>query len=166
MGQVVVKFITPKHFAESQGTVIDDDVIECATPDVVSTIGPKECEVRLAIGVRDFTTTKVDYRYFLNTIANKSLCFGPALQEDGQAGAPTRFIIQAINELGENRTSGADEFRINVKKKTFTEGSTEENPKFSWEEFEHEFIDHDTGQYEVVYTCDEGEVKIDVLLKV
>ena len=54
------------------------------------------------------------YKYFLNTIADKSLCYGPGLQEDQQAGQPDRFTIQAINELGENRTSGADEFRITL----------------------------------------------------
>merc|ERR1712196_586143 len=33
-GQVVVRFITPKNVAESQGYVVDDDLVECNTPDV------------------------------------------------------------------------------------------------------------------------------------
>ncbi|CAD7974700.1 unnamed protein product [Amoebophrya sp. A25] len=167
-GQVVVRFITPKFYAESQGTVIDDELIECNTPDVVQTIGPKDCEVRLAIGIRDFTTTMVKYKYFLNTIAEKSLCYGPGLQEDQQAGAPDRFTIQAINELGENRTSGADEFRITLQKKIpiIEEGAAEDAPvKYRFEDAPFEFIDHDTGKYEVVYTPDEAEYKIEVFLK-
>jgi len=165
-GQVVVRFITPKFYAESQGVVIDDELIECNTPDVVQTIGPKDCEVRLAIGIRDFTTTMVKYKYFLNTIADKSLCYGPGLQEDQQAGQSDRFTIQAINELGENRASGADEFRINVYKKVpiYEEGH-EEPTKWKFEDTPFEFIDHDTGKYEVVYTPEECEYKIEVYLK-
>ena len=37
--------------------------------------------------------------------------------------------------------------------------------KYRLEEFPFEFIDHDTGKYEVVYTPDEGEYKIEVWLK-
>lgn len=33
------------------GTVVDDNTIECLTPAVIQTIGPKRCEVRFAIGV-------------------------------------------------------------------------------------------------------------------
>ena len=53
---MVVRFITPKYYAESQGIVQDDELIECQTPDVVNTIGPKECEIRLATfgGARKF----------------------------------------------------------------------------------------------------------------
>jgi hypothetical protein len=87
----------------------------------VTTIGPKECTVVLSIGVRDFTTTFVKYKYFLNTIAEQSLCFGPGLQEEGMVGVKSRFMIQAINELKENRTSGADEFNIAVCKKVCVE---------------------------------------------
>jgi dynein heavy chain, axonemal len=35
VGQVVVKFSAGKVFAESQGNVIDDELVECNTPDVV-----------------------------------------------------------------------------------------------------------------------------------
>lgn len=117
MGMVVVRFITPKNIAEAQGNVIDDEFIECPTPEVYNTIGPKDCEVRLAIGVRDFTTTMVKYKYFLDTQPHMSLCYGPGLQEGGMCGQPTRFSIQAVNELKENRASGADVFQIKVQQK-------------------------------------------------
>merc|ERR1719253_1721787 len=99
-------FTAGKHVAQVQGTVVDDEIIECRTPNVVQGCGPKRCEVRLAIGVRDFTTTLTHYDYYLNTIAERSLCYGPALQEDGMAGDRTAFLIQARNMNLENRKSG------------------------------------------------------------
>ena len=87
-------------------------VIECLTPSVAGTIGPKECQVKVQIGPRDFTTTIAHYSYFLNSIAEKSLCFGPGILQEQQANAETRFMIQARNQLGENRKSGRDEFMV------------------------------------------------------
>jgi len=153
-GQAVVRFITPKHYADTQGTVINDEIMECMTPNVVQSIGPKDCEVRLAIGVRDFTTTKAKYLYFLNTIAEKSLCYGPGLQEEGSSDSQTRFTIVARNNLGENRKSGRDDFTIVIQQKLET-GGLKEVP--------HEFIDFDNGKYEVRYQCD-AEVVIHVKL--
>ena len=83
-------------------------MIGCLTPSAVQSIVPKESEVSLAIGVRDFTTTMTSYLYFLNTIADKSLCYGPGLQEDGSSESETRFTVQACNQLRENRKSGRD----------------------------------------------------------
>ena len=113
-GQVVVRFITAKHTADAQGNVVSDEQIECLTPTVVTTIGPKECEVRLAIGVRDFTTTVTNYLYCLNTVAEKSLCYGPGVLEEQQCEAETKFVIQARNKDGENRKSGRDEWVIEI----------------------------------------------------
>ena len=90
-----------------QGSVITDELIECKTPNVEATIGPKSCEVRLMIGVKDFTNTVTGYDFFLNTLADKSLCYGPGLLEDGQADQETRFMIQARNINCENRKSGS-----------------------------------------------------------
>ena len=113
-GMVNVSFTAGKHSATAQGSVIDDDTIECKTPDVVATIGPKRCEVRLAIGVRDFTTTKTVYDYYLNTQPDKSMCYGPGLLEEGQADVKTSFVIQARNMNAENRKSGADDYVITI----------------------------------------------------
>lgn len=48
--------------------------------------------------------------YFMNTRAYKSLAYGPGLLADGAVGCETEFIIQARNDLGENRKSGRDNF--------------------------------------------------------
>ncbi len=167
-GNVLVRFVGPngKFYADSQGSVVDDDLIECSTPEVVSSIGAKECEVRLAIGSKDYTTTKAVYRYYLNTKAEKSLCFGPGLCDDQHAGQKTSFLIQSINELGENRTSGADEFDIRVSKKVVSDDEVDKfgHPKIFFETITHELRDLNNGQYEVLYVSDEGEVKIEVSL--
>lgn len=94
---------------------------------------------------KDFTTTVTHYDYYLNTIAEKSLCYGPGLLNDGEAGKENRFIIQGRNNLGENRTSGADKFVISVMQ--------------DGEELYDEstcFHDFDNGRYEVTYTAKAG----------
>ncbi|CAE7507956.1 ODA11 [Symbiodinium sp. CCMP2592] len=103
-GAAVVRFSAAggRLSVEAQGTVVDDELVECLTPRVEGSIGPRECEVRVSIGVKDFTTTVADYHYFLNTIPDMSLCYGPGLLVDQQAEATTRFMIQARNQLGEN----------------------------------------------------------------
>jgi dynein heavy chain len=54
-GACLVQFATAKHTATAQGNVENDEIITCETPQVVNTIGPKECEVRVQSGVRDFS---------------------------------------------------------------------------------------------------------------
>jgi len=128
------------------------------TPSVVATIGPKECEVRVQIGIKDLTTTVTKYNFFLNTMAEKSLCFGPGVLPDQQADKETRFIIQTRNTAGENRQSGRDEFAISVQRVLLNEDGS----KKGFEDLPFELTDLNTGQYEVKYLSEEGELKIDV----
>lgn len=60
------------------------------------------------------TTTCANFTYFMNTRAYKSLAYGPGLLRDGAINAPTEFIIQARNDLGENRKSGRDNFQVKI----------------------------------------------------
>merc|ERR1712187_796157 len=141
------------------GDVENDEVITCLTPAVLATIGPKECQVRVQIGARDFTTTLAHYQFFLNSIAEKSLCFGPGVLQEQQANTETRFKIQLRNQNGENRKSGRDEFNISVQQKVLLDDGKE-----SMRDLPFEFVDLNTGQYEVHYLADEGEVVIHVKL--
>jgi len=50
----------------------------------------------------------------LNTRANKSLCYGPGTQKEAGLGHPVEFVIQARNDLCENRTSGRDKFEVKI----------------------------------------------------
>ena len=60
------------------------------------------------------TTTWIPFQYFLNTRSLKSLAYGPGLLKDVQAGHPIEFVIQARNDLNENRLSGNDEFEVTI----------------------------------------------------
>jgi dynein heavy chain len=62
------------------------------------------------------TTTWAPFTYFMNTRAYKSLAYGPGLLHDCAVGTPIEFIIQARNDLGENRKSGRDNFQVKITK--------------------------------------------------
>eukprot|EP00930_Biecheleria_cincta_P103951 TRINITY_DN9605_c0_g4_i1.p1 TRINITY_DN9605_c0_g4~~TRINITY_DN9605_c0_g4_i1.p1 ORF type:complete len:4232 (-),score=759.91 TRINITY_DN9605_c0_g4_i1:457-13152(-) len=160
-GSAVVRFSAAgnRHSVEAQGTVVSDELVECVTPSVIGTIGPRECEVRIQIGYRDFTTTVTDYHYFLNTVADQSLCYGPGLLQDQQAELTTRFMIQARSQLGENRKSGRDEWQVEVKQEFITDKGT-----VVLRDAPHEILDFDNGQYEVRYVAEPGNLIIKVNL--
>lgn len=76
----------------------------------------------------------------MNTRAYKSLAYGPGLLQEGASGVPTEFIIQARNDLGENRRSGRDNFVVKIT-------SVGENSK----EIPNELVDKDDGHYIVKF---------------
>ncbi|CAE7831418.1 ODA11 [Symbiodinium sp. CCMP2592] len=158
-GMVIIEFSSGKLTATTQGNVINDEVIECNTPCVAGNIGPKECQVKVQIGPRDFTTTVAHYTYFLNSIAEKSLCFGPGVLQEQQANMETRFMIQARNQLGENRKSGRDEFMVTVQQKVLNSEGKE-----VFRDVCFELNDLNDGKTEVKYMADEGELVIHVKL--
>ncbi|CAK8998622.1 Glyceraldehyde-3-phosphate dehydrogenase [Durusdinium trenchii] len=158
-GMVIIEFSSGKLSATTQGNVINDEVIECLTPSVAGTIGPKECQVKVQIGPRDLTTTMAHYTYFLNSIAEKSLCFGPGILQEQQANSETRFMIQARNQLGENRKSGRDEFMVTVQQKVLNAEGKEVLRDVAFE-----LNDLNDGKTEVKYMADEGELVIHVKL--
>lgn len=158
-GMVIIEFSSGKLSATTQGNVLNDEVIECLTPSVAGTIGPKDCQVKVQIGPRDFTTTVAHYSYFLNSIAEKSLCFGPGILQEQQANAETRFMIQARNQLGENRKSGRDEFMVTVQQKVLNAEGKEVLRDVAFE-----LNDLNDGKTEVKYMADEGELVIHVKL--
>lgn len=161
-GSVVVTFmgLGGKFSAETQGTVVHDELVTCSTPAALISQCPKECEVRVAIGNRAFTTTKAEYTYYFNTSAEQSLCYGPGLLEDQQADLLTRFVIQARNQYGENRRSGDDTWNISVQHQALTADG-----KAILKEIPFEVQDFNNGQYEVRYTAAIGSYLVYVKLK-
>lgn len=90
----------------------------------------------------------------MNTRAYKSLAYGPGLLGEGSIGHQTEFVIQARNDMGENRKSGRDNFQVRIIK-------TVDNS-----ELQNQVIDKDNGQYVVKYQVDdECDVKIDILFE-
>jgi len=100
---------------EVMGTYISDTEVSCVTPSYEQ-FGPKDACVQLSIQGGDLTTTSVNFTYFMNTRAFKSLAYGPGLLFDSAVGHPTEFVIQARNDLGENRKSGRDVFEVKITK--------------------------------------------------
>lgn len=87
----------------------------------------------------------------MNTRAYKSLAYGPGLLFEGAVGHPTEFVIQARNDLGENRKSGRDNFQVKITRV----GDNIEIPS--------QVNDKDDGQYVVKYQVDEEcDVKIEI----
>jgi len=123
------------------GTFVSETELTALTPD----FGDKgnQAIVQLSFASNDLTTTYAEFSFFLDTKAEKSLCYGPGLLEDCALNEPVEFIIQARNENEENRTSGRDNFQVTIKTK-------EEEPK----EIPAEIVDADDGKYYVKYTVD------------
>lgn len=100
------------------------------------------------------TTTSALFTYFMNTRAYKSLAYGPGLLQDAAVGHPTEFVIQARNDLGENRKSGRDVFEVKITKV----GENTEIPC--------QLTDKDNGSYEVKYQVEEEcDVKVEILFQ-
>lgn len=96
------------------------------------------------------TTTYAEFSFFLDTKAEKSLCYGPGLMADSAINEPVEFIIQARNEQETNRESGRDEFQVTIK-------TREAEPV----EIPATITDANNGKYYVKYTLDR-ECSVDV----
>lgn len=139
-----------KMSLEVMGTYISDTEVSCITPSYEQ-FGPKEAAVQLSIQGGDLTTTSCLFTYFMNTRAYKSLAYGPGLLPESAVGHPTEFVIQARNDLGENRKSGRDVFEVKITK-------VGDNA-----EILNQLHDKDNGSYEVKYQVEEEcDVKIEI----
>lgn len=123
--------------------------------------GPKECVIQLQIGNEEISTTWVNFNYFLNTRAIKSLAYGPGcMAQEVSSGNEVEFTIQARNDLGENRTSGRDVFEVNVCQYKESEEDGKRGEKI---EIESKIEDMDNGKYIIRYTAqEETDVHINV----
>ena len=70
-GVVGIQFSNDGQSVECQGEIVCDERIHCATPRPIQVVGMSawDREVRVSIGLEEYTTTKTAYSYFLNTIA-------------------------------------------------------------------------------------------------
>jgi len=167
-----------KMTIEVPGQFVSENELTCLTPNFEQ-FGPKEAVLQLSIANADLTTTWITFQYFLNTRANKSLAYGPGLLRDACPGAPVEFVIQARNDLGENRISGRDKWQVRVRKINSAEEAEENAPEeldaegnpipkrkvFAQEESVHcEIIDRDDGCYDCKYQIDEEcEARVEIL---
>jgi hypothetical protein len=147
-----------KQTLSVQGTYVSPNEITCLTPSF-DVFGPKEAVMQLQIGTEEISTTWVNFNYFLNTRAIKSLAYGPGcMPQEVSPGSEVEFTIQSRNDLGENRTSGRDIFEIYIFQ---TSAPTEEGARAERIEIAHDLEDLDNGKYVCRYVApQEGEVEI------
>ncbi|CAG9313552.1 unnamed protein product [Blepharisma stoltei] len=148
--QISVRFVCHKQVINVNATYVSETEITCESPSFEA-IGPKEAEVRVSFKGGAYTITHTTFKYFMNTRALKSLAYGPGLLKDGAAGVPTVFFIQARNDLGENRKSGADNFIVKITAADL--------------EIPFTIVDRDDGSYEVTFTPPENELNVEVLFE-
>jgi dynein heavy chain len=151
VGNVPVDTVSARVTREMTADYISETEIECNTPNFED-FGPKEAVMQVSCAGGDLTTTWIPFNFFLNTRAIKSLAYGPGILENSVAGAEVEFIIQARNDLCENRSSGNDVFEVKI---TREQPSTEEGGKTTNVEIPNEVIDRNDGSYLVKYQVDE-----------
>jgi len=137
-----------KNALSVPGTWVSDTELTAMTPD----FGEKgnSAVIQLSFANNDLTTTYAEFSFFLDTRAEKSLCYGPGLLSELCVNEPVEFIIQARNENEENRISGRDNFKVSVM-------TREENPV----EIPVEITDTNDGKYYVKYMVDK-ECDVDI----
>lgn len=148
--EITIKFICARQVLQAQGQYLSLTEVCCDTPSFEN-IGPKEAEIKVSFRGGDDTITSTKFSYYLNTRAHKSLAFGPGLLKGASAGVPVVFVIQARNDLGENRKSGADIFVVNLH-----QGEAE---------MACDVKDNEDGSYTCTFTPQEGEAKVDILFQ-
>jgi dynein heavy chain, axonemal len=110
---VVVRFASRKGFVDCKGTYVNNSKITVITPDFQQ-FPAGTVDVRVALGGDSFTTTFGRFTYFPVTAAKWTLIYGPGLLEGGAANEEAMFVIQARTSDNVNRTTGGDEFRVQI----------------------------------------------------
>ena len=111
---VVVRFSSEHGTVDVRGDFCNSTQLVCLTPDF-SLYQAGDVEVRIALNGDSFTTTSQIYRFFSVTSAQHSLIYGPGLISGGACNEATMFVIQARDNLNNNRTTGGDEFSLSIR---------------------------------------------------
>lgn len=153
VGNVPFDTVSARVTREVTAEYISDSEIECLSPNFED-FGAKEAVMQVSCANGDLTTTWIPFNFFLNTRAVKSLAYGPGLLKESVVGAEVEFIIQARNDLCENRQSGNDTFEVRI---TNEAGGAE---------IPCEITDRNDGSYIVKYQVDDEcdcKIKINFL---
>jgi dynein heavy chain len=71
---------------------VSEQELTCLTPSFEA-FGPRKVEVYVSINKADYTITKANYTYFLNTKAENTIAYGPGVLAENSVGYETRIII-------------------------------------------------------------------------
>jgi len=153
---VIVRFASKKNSVDVKGVYVSQTKITCVSPDC-SKFPPGQLEVRVALNGDSYTTTFQPFEVFAVTDASKCLMYGPGILSGCAVNEETMFIIQARDGNNNNRTSGGDEFVVNVKQ--FGGGEDGEDIGVHGIAVQ----DQDDGTYVCTYTVpNPGEYEVEV----
>lgn len=97
------------------GEFVNKNTIKCNTPNF-ELFGALEVDVKVSISGEGWTVNKVTFQYFANTSAKNTVAFGPGVEPDQALfGIEMPFLILARDTTNNKRSSGGDEFQIEVK---------------------------------------------------
>lgn len=149
---ITVKFDAGKGSENSTGNYISGTEIWCETP-ALEQYGPRKADVTLTIGRGDNTITSSYFTYYLNTMAEHTICYGPGLLTNNATTHKSIFNIQARNKNGINRESGADEYKIQIlhKNKKVMVERTREIENFEGQTVEEKYEEEELQDTEVEY---------------
>jgi len=143
---VVVRFSSKCGTADVSGEFLSNTQLACVAPDF-SSYPAGEVEVRIALNGDSFTTTSQVYTFFAVTSAAHSLIYGPGLLNGGACNEETMFVIQARDSSNKDRTSGGDEFKVNIR----LLGGGDEGSDLQLRGVQ--VSDNDNGTYHVCFTA-------------
>ena len=142
-GKIEIRFSAGKNEATAEGKFVNENEITCLTPNFEA-FGAMDVEVRVSINNEGWTVNKMRFRYFANTSAANCIAFGPGVNSNTKAiyGIEIPFRILAKDTCNANRTSGGDEFVVEVTK--------EDDPKAPKGSVRQ--VDFDNGTHEIFYS--------------
>jgi len=112
-GDVVVRFASKKGFIDVKGVFLNHSKITVVTPNFQQ-FPAATVDVRVSLNGDSFTTTFGKFTYFPVTSARYTLIYGPGLLDGGAANEEAMFFIQARTAENQNRTTGGDEFKVEI----------------------------------------------------
>jgi dynein heavy chain, axonemal len=113
--KIEVSFRSGKNEEIAPGHFVDEHTLTCQTPNFED-FGALEVDLRVNINDEGWTVNKLKFRYFANTSAENCIAYGPGVNADveGVFGVEIPFFICAKDTCNAKRTSGDDEFIIEV----------------------------------------------------
>ena len=167
LNNAVIRFSCQKGFCEVSGDIQSDEEISLVTPNFEK-YGPIEVDVRVKLGILQFSNAMVLYKYSAVTDSSTTVAFGPGLLKGNAVNLITSFVIQAKDKGSNNRTSGMDEFRCIVSKVS-KDGNNDKDLNAlakSGKKIQSTIKDQGDGTYIVEYTperCGAYVVQVDFL---
>ena len=108
-----VRFTLGKKFVDATGTCTSPTTVSVVSPGFEH-LGPGKVVVRVALRGHQPTITWEEFTFFDVTEPNNCLAFGPGVLNGCAPGVPVEFYIQSRDRNDQERSSGMDEWDINI----------------------------------------------------